>query len=154
MTARMTTSIASMTGFARAEGTTDGVAWAWELRSVNGRSLELRFRLPNGWDSREAAWRDLVGKSLKRGNVSASLTLKRPSETRLELDPLALEQVLRIATDLHRRLPGSVPPSAEALLSLPGVLRQAEASRLEEQEALAADAHAGFIEAVKGLVEA
>lgn len=143
-----------MTGFARAEGTTDGVAWAWELRSVNGRSLELRFRLPNGWDSREAAWRELAGKSLKRGNVSANLTLKRPSETRLELDPVALEQVLRIATDLHRRLPGSAPPSAEALLSLPGVLRQAEATRLEEQEALVAAVHAGFAEAVKGLVEA
>lgn len=143
-----------MTGFARAEGATDGVAWAWELRSVNGRSLELRFRLPNGWDSREAAWRELAGKSLKRGNVSANLTLKRPSETRLELDPVALEQVLRIATDLHRRLPGSAPPSAEALLSLPGVLRQAEATRLEEQEALVAAVHAGFAEAVKGLVEA
>ncbi|PPQ38833.1 YicC/YloC family endoribonuclease [Rhodopila globiformis] len=150
----MTTPIASMTGFARAEGATDGVAWAWELRSVNGRSLELRFRLPNGWDSREAAWRELAGKSLKRGNVSANLTLKRPSETRLELDPVALEQVLRIATDLHRRLPGSAPPSAEALLSLPGVLRQAEATRLEEQEALVAAVHAGFAEAVKGLVEA
>jgi uncharacterized protein (TIGR00255 family) len=150
----MTTPIASMTGFARAEGTTDGVAWAWELRSVNGRSLELRFRLPNGWDSREAGWRDLAGRSLKRGNVSANLTIKRPSETRLELDPLALEQVLKIATDLHRRIPGSPPPSADALLSLPGVLRQAEASRLEEQEALAADVQAGFIEALKGLVEA
>jgi uncharacterized protein (TIGR00255 family) len=154
MTARMTTPIASMTGFARTEGTIDGVAWAWELRSVNGRTLELRFRLPNGWDSREAAWRELASRSLKRGNVSANLTLKRPSETRLELDPLALEQVLRIATDLHRRLPGSAPPSAEALLSLPGILRQAEAARLEEQEALVADVQAGFIEAVTGLVEA
>jgi uncharacterized protein (TIGR00255 family) len=154
MTARMTTPIASMTGFARAEGTTDGVAWAWELRSVNGRTLELRFRLPNGWDSREAAWRELASRLLKRGNVNATLTLKRPSETRLELDPLALEQVLKIATDLHRRLPGSAPPSPEALLSLPGILRQAEAARLEEQEALVADVQAGFVDAVKGLVEA
>jgi uncharacterized protein (TIGR00255 family) len=154
MTSRMTTPIASMTGFARTEGTTDSVAWAWELRSVNGRTLELRFRLPNGWDRSEAAWRELASRSLKRGNVTANLTLKRPSETRLELDPLALEQVLRIATDLHRRLPGSAPPSAEALLSLPGILRQAEAARLEEQEALVADVQAGFIDAVTGLVEA
>ena len=41
-------SIASMTGFARAEGSVENIAWAWELRSVNGRTLELRFRLPNG----------------------------------------------------------------------------------------------------------
>src|SRR6201992_2418547 len=98
--------IASMTGFARSEGVNGSSAGVCELRSVNARTLELRFRLPNGWDSLEAGWRDLAGKLLKRGNVTANLTIKRQSETRLELDPLALEQVLKIATDLHRRLPG------------------------------------------------
>jgi uncharacterized protein (TIGR00255 family) len=154
MTAAMTKPIASMTGFARAEGSIDGIGWAWELRSVNGRSLELRFRLPNGWDSREAGWRELAGKALKRGNVSANLTIKRATETRLELDPVALEQVLKIATDLHRRIPNSPPPSAEALLSLPGVLRQAEADRQEERDAAAADVQEGFVAALAGLVEA
>ena len=147
----MTAPIASMTGFARAEGQVDGVAWAWELRSVNGRTLELRFRLPPGWDSQEAAWRLMAGKALKRGNVTANLTIKRPSETRLELDPVALEQVLRIATDLHRRIPGSPPPSAEALLSLPGVLRQGQADQQEESVA-AADVQAGFVTALADLV--
>jgi uncharacterized protein (TIGR00255 family) len=148
------TSIASMTGFARAEGAIDGIAWAWELRSVNGRSLELRFRLPNGWDSLEAGWRDLAGTVLKRGNVTANLTIKRQSETRLELDPAALEQVLKIATDLHRRIPGSPPPSAEALLSLPGVLRQAHADQQEERTTAAADVQAGFAAALTDLVTA
>ena len=91
--------IASMTGFARTEGVTDGISWTWELRSVNGRTLELRFRLPNGWDSLETGWRDAAGKALRRGNVTANLTIKRQSETRLELDPAALEQVLTI--DVH-----------------------------------------------------
>jgi uncharacterized protein (TIGR00255 family) len=144
--------IASMTGFARAEGSVDTIAWAWELRSVNGRSLELRFRLPNGWDAMEAGWRDLAARHLKRGNVSLNLTLKRQSETRLELDTVALEQVLRIATDLHRRLPGSPPPSAEALLSLPGVLRQAQADQQEERAAAADDVQAGFARALADLV--
>jgi uncharacterized protein (TIGR00255 family) len=144
--------IASMTGFARAEGAIDGIAWAWELRSVNGRTLELRFRLPNGWDSLEAGWRDLAGKALKRGNVTANLTIKRQAETRLELDPAALEQVLKIATDLHRRIPGSPPPSAEALLSLPGVLRQAQADQQEEKAAAAVDVQAGFVAALADLV--
>lgn len=143
-----------MTGFARTEGTLDGLVWSWELRSVNGRTLELRFRLPNGWDSLEAGFRDLAGKLLKRGNVTANLTIKRQSETRLELDPVALEQVLRIATDLHRRLPGSPPPSAEALLALPGVLRQAQADQQEEKSAIAADVQAGFVEALADLVTA
>jgi uncharacterized protein (TIGR00255 family) len=145
-------SIASMTGFARAEGAIEGIAWAWELRSVNGRTLELRFRLPNGWDSLEAGWRDLAGKALKRGNVTANLTIKRQSETRLELDPAALEQVLKIATDLHHRIPGSPPPSAEALLSLPGVLRQAQADQQEEKAASASVVQAGFADALADLV--
>jgi uncharacterized protein (TIGR00255 family) len=154
MTAAMTRCIASMTGFARTEGTIDGIGWTWELRSVNGRTLELRFRLPIGWDGREAGWRELAGKSLKRGNVTANLTIKRPSETRLELDPLALEQVLKIATDLHRRIPGSPAPSAEALLSLPGVLRQAQPDPQEERDSVAVDVQAGFIAALAGLVDA
>ncbi len=146
------TAIASMTGFARADGAIEGVAWAWELRSVNGRTLELRFRLPNGWDSLEAGWREIAGKALKRGNVTANLTIKRQSETRLELDPAALEQVLKIATDLHHRIPGSKPPSPEALLSLPGVLRQAQADQQEEKAAAAGDVQAGFIAALADLV--
>jgi uncharacterized protein (TIGR00255 family) len=148
------TAIASMTGFARAEGAVEGIAWAWELRSVNGRTLELRFRLPNGWDSMEAGWRESAGKALKRGNVTANLSIKRDAETRLELDPAALEQVLRIAIDLHQRIPGSQPPSAEALLSLPGVLRQAQADQQEEKTAAATDVQAGFIAALGDLVAA
>jgi uncharacterized protein (TIGR00255 family) len=143
-----------MTGFARAEGTIGTVSWAWELRSVNGRSLELRFRLPNGWDSHEAAWRERAGMVLKRGNVTANLSLKRQSETRLELDPVALEQVLAIALDVHRRIPGSKPPSAEALLAFPGVLRQAQADQ-QDEKSLAADAvQAGFIDALRDLTGA
>jgi uncharacterized protein (TIGR00255 family) len=146
------TAIASMTGFARAEGAIEGIAWAWELRSVNGRTLELRFRLPNGWDSLEAGWREIAGRALKRGNVTANLTIKRQSESRLELDPAALEQVLKIATDLHHRIPGSKPPSPEALLSLPGVLRQAQADQQEEKATAAGDVQAGFIAALADLV--
>jgi uncharacterized protein (TIGR00255 family) len=146
------TSIASMTGFSRTEGVVDGIAWAWELRSVNGRTLELRFRLPNGWDSIEPGCRELVGKALKRGNVTANLTIKRQSETRLELDPAALEQVLKIATDLHHRIPGSKPPAPEALLSLPGVLRQAQADQQEEKAVAAVHVQSGFVAALADLV--
>jgi uncharacterized protein (TIGR00255 family) len=150
----MPIAIASMTGFARTEGSIQGIGWAWELRSVNGRGLDLRFRLPNGWDSQEATWRDLAGKAVKRGNVTANLTIKRASETRLELDPAALEQVLAIVTDLQRRIPGSPPPAAEALLSLPGVLRQAQADQQEERGIAAAVVNDGFVAALSGLVAA
>ena len=123
MTAPPAATLASMTGFARTEGIADGLAWAWELRSVNGRGLELRLRLPPGFDALEPALREAAGQHLRRGNVTANLTVKRDDQPRLAPDPAALEQVLALATALAARIPGAPPPRAEALLALPGVLR-------------------------------
>src|SRR4051812_47291135 len=109
--------LASMTGFARTEGITDGLAWAWELRSVNGRGLEIRFRLPPGFDALESGLREAAGKRLRRGNVTANLTTRREDQQRLIADPAALEQVLALATDIAARIPGAPPPRAEALLA-------------------------------------
>src|SRR3954452_11822621 len=101
----------SMTGFARESGSLgDGTAYVWELRSVNGRGLDLRLRLPNGQDALEPALREATGKRLKRGNISATLTLKREERPRLTLDPAALDQALKLALDLAARMPGAAPP--------------------------------------------
>ena len=86
--------LASMTGFARSEGAPAGYSWAWELRSVNGRGLELRFRLPGGFDALEPALREVAGKRLKRGNVTANLTIRREEAPRMAPDAATLEQVL------------------------------------------------------------
>ena len=129
--------IASMTGFARAEGTLDGLGWVWELRSVNGRGLDLRLRLPGGWDQLEPALRDAAGKLLRRGNVNATLALKREAEAEAAPDPAALERVLTLALALAGRIPGAPPPRAEGLLALPGVLRAASAETAPTEPALA-----------------
>ncbi len=152
-------SIASMTGFARSEGVSDGTSWAWELRSVNGRGLELRFRLPGGLDSLEPKLRELGGSRLKRGNVTANLTLKREEQSRLAVDQAALDQALAAALALAARIPGCAPPRAEALLALPGVLRATSAAENEElqktQAGMLAEAvSAGFAEALGALVVA
>jgi uncharacterized protein (TIGR00255 family) len=144
-----------MTGFARTEGITDGVAWAWELRSVNGRGLELRFRLPSGFDTLEPALRELAGKALRRGNVTANLTIKREDQPVLVADAAALAQVLALATDLAARIPGASPPRAEALLALPGVLRPAAAAESDDAARTREDAiRQGFTTALAGLVAA
>ena len=130
--------IASMTGFARAEGTLDGLGWVWELRSVNGRGLDLRLRLPGGWDQLEPALRDAAGKLLRRGNVNATLTLKRESEAEAAPDPAALERVLALALALAGRIQGAPPPRAEGLLALPGVLRAATTETAPTEPVLAA----------------
>jgi uncharacterized protein (TIGR00255 family) len=150
------TTLASMTGFARESGTLpDGTSFVWELRSVNGRGLDLRLRVPNGLDALEPGLREAAGKRLKRGNVSASLTLKREERApRLTPDPAALEQAIALATSVAQRL-GAPPPRAEAILALPGVLR-AEIAEPDEtaEEAKRAALLAAFETALGGLVAA
>ena len=129
----------SMTGFARDSGTLpDGTAFVWEVRSVNGRGLDLRLRLPNGLDALEPGLREVAGRRLRRGNVSATLSLKREEHgPRLIPDPLALDQALSLALELAARIPGAAPPRAEALLALPGVMRAAEEGGVPADEAAA-----------------
>lgn len=147
--------LASMTGFAREGGTLpDGASFVWELRSVNGRGLDLRLRLPNGLDALEPALREAVNKKLKRGNVSASLNIRREERApRLSPDPAALEQAIALAVEVAARIPGAPPPRAEAVLSLPGVLR-AEVAEPDEaaEEAKRAALAAAFAVALDGLV--
>ena len=147
------TSLASMTGFGRSEGSVAGVAWAWEMRSVNGRGLELRLRMPNGLDALEPGLRDVAAVSLKRGNVNGTLTIRREDRPKIAVDPDLLAELLRLAADVAGQIPGAPPPRAESLLALPGVLR---ASAPEEawSEALLAQVKTGFGTALTGLVSA
>jgi len=64
-----------MTGYARAQGSDERRRWVWEARSVNGRNLEIRCRVPPGFDRLENPARNAVGAHLKRGNVSLTLTV-------------------------------------------------------------------------------
>ncbi len=148
----MTSTLASMTGFAQSEGERDGFGFLWELRSVNGRGLDLRFRLPPGFDALEPGLREAAGKVLRRGNVVANLTIRRERAARPEPDPVVLEHVLALALDLARRIPGGAPPRAEALLALPGVLRGTN-EREPPDEAEAQAVMAGFATALAGLAE-
>lgn len=146
----------SMTGFSREGGSlADGSSFIWELRSVNGRGLDVRLRLPNGYDALEAPLKEAAARLLKRGNVNATLTVKREDRTaaRLTPDPAALDQALRIALDLAARIPGAPPPRAEALLTLPGVLRAESIEPDEaEEEAKRTTVATAFARALDGLV--
>ncbi|MDE2335451.1 MAG: YicC family protein [Rhodospirillales bacterium] len=143
-----------MTGFGRADGTAGGHGFVWELRSVNGRGLDLRLRLPPGCDALEPALREAAGQ-LKRGNVSATLTLVREAEAKVAIDNAALDQALAAATALAARIAGAPPPRAEALLALPGVMR---AGREEfdpaADETAAASLREGFATALAALLAA
>ena len=148
--------LSSMTGFAREGGTlADGSSFLWELRSVNGRGLDVRLRLPNGFDAIETPLKEATARLLKRGNVSATLTVKREERAapRLTPDPAALDQALRIALDLAARIPGAAPPRAEALLTLPGVLRSEIVEPDEaEEDAKRTTIATAYAKALDGLI--
>ena len=148
--------MASMTGFARAQGETGPVSWSWELRSVNGKGLDIKLRLPAGLDALELKLRDLAAKRLKRGNVSGTLSFKREAATGLTADAAALERVKELAIALADSIPGALPPRAELLLALPGVMRNVSSQddSEAEQAALAEAVQAGFAAALEDLVAA
>jgi uncharacterized protein (TIGR00255 family) len=114
--------IASMTGFARSEAVRDGQHWVWELRSVNGRGLDIRCRLPAGYDALDAAVRAAVAERCRRGNVSATLTEMREQKAQIRINRAALEQVLALIAELKDT--GAAQPRIDGLLALPGVLER------------------------------
>lgn len=127
--------LASMTGFARVEAEHEDTRWVWELRSVNGKGLDFRLRLPQGLDGVEAEVRKRLSQQLKRGNVSASLQVQRTQgDTALVVNEEALEQVLKALSILRERLPNAPEPSLDGILSHKGVLELEEAEESDEQK--------------------
>ncbi len=98
-------SISGMTGFARAEGEHAGLRWIWELKSVNGRGLDLKLRLPPGFDGLEQPARALAGKTFKRGSVQATLTLARDAGAPppVRIDAALLEKLLAAGEPLIKQ---------------------------------------------------
>ena len=119
----------SMTGFAAVDGSHGEATWSWSLKSVNGKSLDVRWRMPSRMDSLEGTLKKTLQGQIARGSISANLQLDLPgarSEVQVNLD--ALDRLARVA----RRRDGREPDTA-TLLSLPGVL-ETRSSSLSEQE--------------------
>lgn len=144
-----------MTGFARSEGSLGDKGWFWEVRSVNGRGLDFRLRLPPGFEGLEQKAREAAQKAMKRGNVSATLTLqKRSGAAEIRLNEAALEQVLEAAERVRQRIGGDAP-KVEALLGLKGVLEVVDgADDSEDTKSRDSAVLASLHEAIGDLVSA
>ncbi len=131
--------VASMTGFARREGGDEQATWVWEVKSVNGRSLDLRCRMPPGYEALEGRARARLTDYCTRGNVNLSLSVQR-AETPLTLkvNRNLLDQVVALADRLAKSLDREAvaPPRLDGLLALRGVLETVEEP--ESPEATAA----------------
>jgi uncharacterized protein (TIGR00255 family) len=118
--------LTSMTGFSRTSGQWRDLAWVWEMKSVNGKALDLRFRLPPGYDSLETHARTLASAHLKRGNIQVNLQVQSAAgENPLKVNAALLDQLVQLAESLRSRL-GSPAVQAENLLGLRGVLEADE----------------------------
>ncbi len=123
----------SMTGFARAEGASGALSWAWELRSVNGRNLDVRLKLPPGFEVLEPLARDLVQRQLHRGSVTLGLVVNRSQdEAMVRLNTVTLDCVIAAAEEVRRRTGGDMPSVGE-LLAIRGVLETVEALESEDE---------------------
>jgi uncharacterized protein (TIGR00255 family) len=149
----------SMTGFARTEGRVECGAgsgkWTWELRSVNSKGLEVRFRLPPGFEGGENEFRRAIGARLTRGNIQAALQFERDAgDTVPVINQAALEAVLAAISRIGREL-GSPPPAAEAILQIRGVMETGEGEvSAEELEVRNSAVMNGLAAAADALVKA
>jgi uncharacterized protein (TIGR00255 family) len=117
--------ISSMTGFARVEGHSGDVSWAWEARSVNGRSLDVRVRAPSFVDQAERKTREALVKYFKRGTIQVVLSVEQiesVSRPAINFDVLS-----GLISDLSKvELPEKVPiepARLDGLLQIRGVLQ-------------------------------
>ncbi len=113
---------ASMTGFAESTGSHDGLRWRWEAKSVNSRSLDIRLRIPPGYDGLEPAVRRLASERFLRGALQLSLSIETPDGARgLAIDAAALATAVRIAREVAAET-GLAPARVDGLLALKGVI--------------------------------
>jgi uncharacterized protein (TIGR00255 family) len=146
--------LSSMTGFARADGVSGAYVWAWELKSVNAKGLEVRLRLPPGWDSIEAPVRARAAEALSRGTVYGSLSVRRegvPPTVRVNEPVLAA--LLSAIHDIAHRI-DAAPATLDGILSLKGVIEVIdEDEREDERRAAEAAVLNGFATALAGLID-
>ena len=145
----------SMTGFARADGHHGPASFSWEARSVNGRNLDLRFRLPSGLDGLEVKARALCQGRLSRGNCTINLSVKREAgEMEIRLNEAALQQAVALG-ERARSLTNMGPPQLDTLLAMRGVVEVAENEESDEARAQFSEVlMAGLATALEGLVKA
>ncbi|MFD0987190.1 YicC/YloC family endoribonuclease [Methyloligella solikamskensis] len=147
--------VKSMTGFSASDGVHAETRWQWEGRSVNGRNLELRFRMPPGFDGLERDARQRCQDVLGRGNCSISLRIQREAiTTEIRLNEASLRQALAVAKAASE-LAAMPPPTLDSLLAMRGVVETVDAQESDEaRKVLEAALLAGLDQMLEGLAAA
>lgn len=150
MTDPTTSRPASMTGFARASGQVGSLSFIWELRSVNSKALDVRSRLPNGFDRLDQIVKSRLQGAFTRGSISVSLTIEREEATpSYRLNEGMVQELLRLAVSLERL--GAPKQNLDGLLSVKGVLELEETAAAEDEVSVDGGLTAGLEDAVAAL---
>jgi uncharacterized protein (TIGR00255 family) len=146
--------LSSMTGFARADGTHGSYRWTWELKSVNAKGLEIRLRLPPGWDALEVPVRARAAEMLTRGTVYATLTASREGVAPVvRVNEPVLAAVLSTIRQVAQRI-DATPASLDGILALKGVIEVIDEDESEDdRRAAEAAVVGGFGQALAGLAD-
>src|SRR6185436_20002497 len=144
--------LSSMTGFARGHGVNGTYSWAWELKSVNAKGLDLRLRLPPGWDAVEGPTRASAAQVLARGTVYGTLTAGRQGVAPVvRVNEPVLAAVLATINALAGKV-DAAKPRLDGILSLKGVIEVIdEDEREDDRRAAEAAVIAGFRATLAGL---
>jgi uncharacterized protein (TIGR00255 family) len=142
-----------MTGFAHAQGVSCAYAWSWELKSVNAKGFDIRFRLPAGWDAVEVAARQRAAEKLSRGTVYCNLTAERKGVVpTVKINEPVLNAVIASLRQLTGKFEAAAP-TLDGILSLKGVMEVSEEDESDEdRQAAEAAIIAGFNAALADLV--
>ena len=146
--------LSSMTGFARGQGAAGAYVWNWEIKSVNAKGLDVRFRLPPGWDAIEVPVRKAATEALGRGTVYGNLTVERKGvQPTVRINEPVLNAVIATLDMLDNKIVGANRPTLDGILALKGVMEIVEEDESEgDRRAAEAAIIAGFNKTLAELV--
>ena len=111
-----------MTGYAQARSEQNGWAIRISVKSVNHRFLDVRFRLPEGFDVYELRLRQIVREKLHRGHIDVNLNVQAGTAAPVQVNRELLQAYLRAAEELRQQMGASAALDVVSLLRLPGVI--------------------------------
>src|SRR5437764_4930631 len=133
-------------GLARSHGASGPYAFECELKAVNAKGFDLRWRLPPGWDELETFAKKRAGEVLSRGTVYANLSVKRTNAvSTVRINEEVLASIVKVAGSLAAKI-DAVAPSIDGLLGIKGVIEIVEPESDEAEDKAAKVAAAAAFE--------
>ena len=124
--------ITSMTGFARTAGSINGFSWVWEVKSVNGKGIDIRCRLPQGLENIDNDVRSMTKRLFKRGNFNINLEINGGMDKEVyEINIEHLKSLINFIGAEHSSLKNFAKPQLDNLLNVRGVIEKSNKSEFD-----------------------